>query len=351
MQKNEVKIALQFDLEGEITAVKSYGNGHINNTFLITTDKNKYILQGINPLVFKRPDAIMENIKLLWNSVPDSSIILKLIPTKEGAYSVVADEKVWRVFPFASDYEVFEFVSDAWQPEKAAEAFATFAKTYADVDVSKLQDTIVDFHNGLFRFQQLETAYNQASPERKVKAAELYDFARKHKIIFEQVQHYINTGELPLRVTHNDTKLNNVLIGKGDRNDFRVIDLDTVMQGTLLYDFGDLVRTSASPTGENEPDVSKIHLNFTYFEAVCKGYSKMNDIMTPREREMMLDGAKYMIFIIGVRFLTDYYNNDVYFKISYPDENFIRARNQFVLLRCLEENEMELRAITKKYFK
>lgn len=350
MQKNEVKIAVQFDLDGDITSVAPYGNGHINNTFLITTKNNKYILQGINTSVFKKPQAIIDNIKLLWQTVPDSSIILNLIPTVSGDYSITDGDSVWRVFPFASNYEVFEFVTDPWQAEKAAEAFALFAKTYAGVDTSKLQDTISDFHNGILRFSQLESAYGQATANRIEKAKSLFDFAQSHKHIFESVQRCINSGELPLRVTHNDTKLNNVLIGKGDRNDFRVIDLDTVMQGTLLYDFGDLVRTSASPTSENEPDVSKIRFDKTYFEAICKGYSKLNDIMTPCEKTMMLDGVKYMIFIIGVRFLTDYYNNDIYFKISYPDENFIRARNQFALLERLEDNEQQLRDIAKKYF-
>lgn len=350
MQKNEVKIAMQFDLEGEITSVKPYGNGHINNTFVVDTDKEKYILQGINQKVFKNPQAIIDNIKLLWKTVPDSKIILQLIATKEGKYAVPTKDTLWRVFPFASNFETFEFVSEAWQAEKAAEAFATFNKTYKDVDISQLQDTIANFHNGLLRFQHLEQAHAQADEKRLEKAKDLYEFALNHKCIFDEVQKHIDNGELPLRVTHNDTKLNNVLIGKKDRTDFRVIDLDTVMQGIILYDFGDLVRTSASPTNENEPDVTKIRIDTEYYEAICKGFSKMKDVMTSIEKKMMLDGAKYMIFIIGVRFLTDYYNNDVYFKISYPDENFVRARNQFALLQKIEENEEELREITRKYF-
>lgn len=350
MQPKE--IALQFELEGNITSVKPYGNGHINNTYLISTDEKDYILQGINQKVFKQPQNIIDNIKLLWETAPDSNIILKLVPTKKGryAYAYPTENALWRIFPFAADYEAFEYVSEPWQAEKAGEAFASFIKTYKDIDINRLQDSIPNFHNGLMRFEQLEEAHSKASEERLEKASKLYQFACEHKCIFEKVQELIDKGDLPLRVTHNDTKLNNVLIGKTNRDNYCVIDLDTVMQGTLLFDFGDLVRTSASPTNENEPDETKIHINKEYFEAICKGYSKMKDIMTPLEKEMIVDGAKYMILIIGVRFLTDYYNNDIYFKTSYKEENFIRARNQFILLKKVEEDEAELREIAKKHF-
>ena len=188
-------------------------------------------------------------------------------------------------------------------------------------------------------------------PARKDKAEKLYEFAQKRKVIFDLIQKEVDEKRIPIRVTHNDTKINNVLINKSNPDDFRVIDLDTVMQGILLYDFGDMVRTSVSPTEENEADESKIVFNTEFFEALCKGFSVMNPVMTPSEKKHIVDGAKYMIFIIGIRFLADYFNNDVYFKTSYPEENYIRARNQFVLFQRLEDKEKELRAIAKKYFK
>ncbi|MDO5607947.1 MAG: phosphotransferase [Capnocytophaga sp.] len=350
MLQTAIKIAPLFDVKGDIQSVKPFGNGHINYTFLVTTTESEYVLQGINTAVFKKPYAIISNIELLWETEPSNSIILNMIPLKEGGYATEAESAVWRTVPFAKGYTAFEFVQEAWQAEKAASAYATFIKTFEKIDTSKLLDTIPDFHNGLMRYQHLEEAYAQAKPERKEKADGLYQYAKDHKVIFDSVKKAVEQGDIQIRVTHNDTKINNVLINDQNPDDFKVIDLDTVMQGILLYDFGDMVRTSVSPTNENEPDDSKIVFNVSFFEAICKGFSVMKDVMTETEKKMILDGAKYMIFIIGVRFLTDYFNNDIYFKTHFPEENFIRARNQFVLLQRLEEKETELRAITQKYF-
>ena len=345
------EIANQFVLEGDILSIEPYGNGHINRTYLVKTSANNYILQGINSNVFKAPLAIIANIELLWETQPNNHIILPMMPTQKGGHSVTADEVVWRIFPFAEGYTSYEFIEEPWQAEKAANAYATFMKTFANIDTSRLQATIPNFHNGHLRFQQLEDAHKQATSARKEKAKHLYEFAQEHKVIFDLIQKEVDEKRIPIRITHNDTKINNVLINKANPDDFRVIDLDTVMQGILLYDFGDMVRTSVSPTEENEADDSKIVFNTDFFEALCKGFSVMNPVMTDSEKAHIVDGAKYMIFIIGIRFLADYFNNDIYFKTSYPEENYIRARNQFVLLQRLEDKEAELRTIARKYFK
>lgn len=345
------EIANQFVLEGDILSIEPYGNGHINRTYLVKTSANNYILQGINSNVFKTPLAIIANIELLWETQPNNHIILPMMPTQKGGHSVTADEVVWRIFPFAEGYTSYEFIEEPWQAEKAANAYATFMKTFANIDTSRLQATIPNFHNGHLRFQQLEDAHKQATAARKEKAKHLYEFAQEHKVIFDLIQKEVDEKRIPIRITHNDTKINNVLISKANLDDFRVIDLDTVMQGILLYDFGDMVRTSVSPTEENEADDSKIVFNTDFFEALCKGFSVMTPVMTEAEKAHIVDGAKYMIFIIGIRFLADYFNNDIYFKTSYPEENYIRARNQFVLLQRLEDKEAELRTIARKYFK
>lgn len=344
------EIANQFVLEGDILSIEPYGNGHINRTYLVKTSANNYILQGINSNVFKTPLAIIANIELLWETQPNNHIILPMMPTQKGGHSVTADEVVWRIFPFAEGYTSYEFIEEPWQAEKAANAYATFMKTFANIDTSRLQATIPNFHNGHLRFQQLEDAHKQATAARKEKAKHLYEFAQEHKVIFDLIQKEVDEKRIPIRITHNDTKINNVLISKANPDDFRVIDLDTVMQGILLYDFGDMVRTSVSPTEENEADDSKIVFNTDFFEALCKGFSVMTPVMTEAEKAHIVDGAKYMIFIIGIRFLADYFNNDIYFKTSYPEENYIRARNQFVLLQRLEDKEAELRTIARKYF-
>ena len=344
------EIANLFELKGSLLSVEPYGNGHINRTYVVKTTKTNYILQGINNNVFKNPDSIIKNIELLWETEPNNHIILPMITTKQGNYSVNAENIVWRVFPFAEGFTSYEFIEAPWQAEKAANAFATFMKTFANIDTSRLQATIPNFHNGHLRFQQLEDAYAQATPDRKKKAQKLYEFAQQHKVIFDLIQKEVDEKRIPIRVTHNDTKINNVLINKENPYDFRVIDLDTVMQGILLYDFGDMVRSSVSPTEENEPDDTKIVFNTDFFEALCKGFSVMTPVMTTSEKSHIVDGAKYMIFIIGIRFLADYFNNDIYFKTSYPEENYIRARNQFVLFQRLEDKEAELRTIAAKYF-
>jgi N-acetylhexosamine kinase len=237
-----------------------------------------------------------------------------MMSAKQGGHSVNAEAIVWRVFPFAEGYTSYEFIEAPWQAEKAATAFATFMKTFANIDTSRLQATIPNFHNGHLRFQQLEDAYAQATLDRKKKAQKLYEFAQQHKVIFDLIQK----------------------IGRAVQQECR--------------DFGDMVRTSVSPTEENEPDDTKIVFNTEFFEALCKGFSVMNSVMTASEKAHIVDGAKYMIFIIGIRFLADYFNNDIYFKISYPEENYIRARNQFVLFQRLEDKENELKTIAAKYF-
>jgi len=344
------EIANQFILEGDILSVEPYGNGHINRTYLVKTTETNYILQGINSNVFKTPDCIIKNIELLWETEPNNRVILPMMSAKQGGHSVNAEAMVCGVFPCAEGDTSYEFSEALWQAEKAATAFATFMKTFANIDTSRLQATIPNFHNGHLRFQQLEDAYAQATLDRKKKAQKLYEFAQQHKVIFDLIQKEVDEKRIPIRVTHNDTKINNVLINKENPDDFRVIDLDTVMQGILLYDFGDMVRTSVSPTEENEPDDTKIVFNTEFFEALCKGFSVMNSVMTASEKAHIVDGAKYMIFIIGIRFLADYFNNDIYFKISYPEENYIRARNQFVLFQRLEDKENELKTIAAKYF-
>ena len=278
------EIANQFILEGDILSIEPYGNGHINRTYLVKTSANNYILQGINSNVFKTPLAIIANIELLWETQPNNHIILPMMPTQKGGHSITADEVVWRIFPFAEGYTSYEFIEEPWQAEKAANAYATFMKTFANIDTSRLQATIPNFHNGHLRFQQLEDAHKQATSARKEKAKHLYEFAQEHKVIFDLIQKEVDEKRIPIRITHNDTKINNVLINKANPDDFRVIDLDTVMQGILLYDFGDMVRTSVSPTEENEADDSKIVFNTDFFEALCKGFSVMNPVMTEAEK-------------------------------------------------------------------
>ena len=208
------EIANQFILEGDILSIEPYGNGHINRTYLVKTSANNYILQGINSNVFKTPLAIIANIELLWETQPNNHIILPMMPTQQGGHSVTADEVVWRIFPFAEGYTSYEFIEEPWQAEKAANAYATFMKTFANIDTSRLQATIPNFHNGHLRFQQLEDAHKQATPARKEKAKHLYEFAQEHKVIFDLIQKEVDEKRIPIRITHNDTKINNVLITK-----------------------------------------------------------------------------------------------------------------------------------------
>ncbi len=364
---------LKFDLKpiaeafSDLTFVSSnpYGSGHINDTFLtVLKGENdvevKFIHQRINNNVFKNPEMLMDNIVRVTNhiiaklnarneSVNKNS--LQVVMTKNGKATHIDQEgKFWRCYVFiegASTHDVLETNAQAYE---AAYAFGKFARELEDIKGERLFETIVDFHHTPKRFARLEEAIAKDSHGRVKECKNEIEFALAHKQFCSIVIDGLADGSIPERITHNDTKINNVMLDDVTGKACSVIDLDTVMPGSALYDFGDLIRTSISSAKEDEEDLSKIVAKLDRFESLIEGYLKgAEGCLTSREIELLPLSGRLITFECGTRFLTDYLEGDTYFKVHKPKHNLIRARSQFQLVLDMEKQEEQMIAITKKY--
>ena len=359
------KIVNQFRLpEGQWEA-KSYGNGHINDTLRVTVataegDKH-FILQKVNRYVFKKPEQVMENMekvteylrKVIAREGGDTKRgTLTIVPTKEGkSYTYDDDGELWRMLEFIENTMSKDLPDTPELMELCGKAFGKFQCQLADFPAAVLADTIPDFHNTPARFQQLMDAIERDEMGRAKDVQEEIEFCMLHKNDVGVLLDACYAGELPLRVTHNDTKLNNVLLDAETGEGVCVIDLDTVMPGLAAYDFGDAVRVGASTAAEDEQDLSKVGLNLEMFEAFAKGFfSEAGSTFSKREAALMPMGAMLMTLENGLRFLTDHLNGDKYFKIHRENQNLDRARTQFTLVSCMEEKWGDMMNIIAKLY-
>ena len=354
MSNNKLKdVVKQFELEYK---VDSYGNGHINDTYLI--EPKKYILQRINTSIFTDADRLMENIVLVTDFLKDKIIAeggdperetLSVIKTKDGKnYYRHEDGSCYRVYKFITDSVGIEIAENTDQLYAAAKGFAKFQKRLADFPADKLFETIKDFHNTPKRFENLEKAIKEDKMGRAEGVKAEIEFALAQKDWISAVVDGIADGSIPLRVTHNDTKINNILFDAETMEGMCVIDLDTVMPGSMLYDFGDALRMGASTAAEDETDLSKVNFDLKAFEAFSKGYmEEMKDSLTPREIELLPLSAKLLTYECGIRFLTDYLEGDTYFKIHRPNHNIDRARTQLKLVADMTSKFEEMQNIIK----
>lgn len=343
--------------EGERTAVP-FGNGHINNTFLIRIAgaDTQYILQRINSYVFTRPKDVMENIQhvtaFLRGKIsaeggnPDRETIT-LVPTRSGdACAEDPEGQVWRVMLFVPDTFSPELPDDLNILEECGSAFGRFARLLDDYPASSLHETIHAFHNTPSRLAQLETAAKNDPLGRLKDIPEEIAFARSCAAETRILTDALAAGKLPLRVTHNDTKVNNVLLDRQTQKAVCVIDLDTVMPGLLAYDFGDAVRVGACSAAEDEQNLELIHLELSKYRAFSRGFlSELKGILSPDELLSLEAGARIMTLENGLRFLTDHLNGDVYFRIHRPGQNLDRARAQFALYRDMEKHSEQAKCI------
>ncbi len=338
---------------------KEYGNGHINRTYVV---EPKYILQKINTDIFKDPDGLMENIVSVTEFLKDKIIAeggnplketLTVIPTKDGkSYYKDADGSCYRCYEFILDSLTLETADSANDLYEAAKGFAVFQKRLADFPADKLHETIVDFHNTPVRFKALEDAIKNDSKGRAKDIKEEIDFALAQKEWISCIVDGLADGNIPLRVTHNDTKINNIMFDINTRKAMCVIDLDTVMPGSMLYDFGDALRIGASTGAEDETDLDKIWFNLEYFEAFVKGFSEeLKGNLTKMETELLATSAMLLTYECGIRFLTDYLNGDTYFRIHREHHNLDRCRTQFKLVKDMQDKKTLMEEIVKKYFK
>lgn len=331
------RAAYAFRLDGEPLRCQVFGHGHINYTLKLTTDTGReYILQRINSYVFKDPVRLMENVSavtdFLQSRVDDPRYALHYIPTYDGKY-YHKDEKgeYWRAYDFVGGFclDAPESDEDFYQ---SALAFGRFQTLLSDFPAHTLYETIPEFHNTIDRYAQFKAAVAADPVGRAAGVRQDIEYLLSLEELGGTLQTMRVSGELPLRVTHNDTKLNNVLLDRRTRKSLCVLDLDTVMPGLSLYDFGDSIRFGAATAAEDEQDASKMSLDLHLFEVYTRGYLEAATALTDKEVEMLPMGAIIMTLELATRFLKDYLEGDLYFKTAYPEHNLVRARTQIKLV-------------------
>ncbi|WP_221175646.1 phosphotransferase enzyme family protein [Rufibacter immobilis] len=356
------EVLSHFSLEGCVASVTPYGSGHIHDTYLVKnldSGCSDYVLQRVNHHVFKNVPGLMENIQVVTAhlrrkleesaSAQPEKEVLTLIPTKDGQlFYIDLEGNYWRMYLFLEETTSLDLVSTPQQAYEGGKAFGRFQALLADLPAHQLHDTIPNFHNVVSRLELFKEAKAANSAGRVQETAPEIAFvearAQQMSTIYEMGQR----GELPLRITHNDTKFNNVLLDKAGKAQC-VIDLDTVMPGYVAYDFGDAVRTTVNTASEDEPDLKKIQVNLSLFEGLAKGFlEETSSSLTPHEISSLLHGVLLLPFIMGLRFLTDYLSGDVYYKIHFPAHNLQRARAQFQLVKQLEAQRPVLQQILEE---
>lgn len=336
--------------------INPYGHGHINDTYRLDFDGGKecFILQRINTNVFADPSIIAETHRKVQEAINQAGgglTIPGLIPSAKGRSLCVDKEgEVWRMTVFINDSYTIEVVTDDWQAFEAGNAFGWFAKSCRSLDVADFSEPIRDFHRLSFRLRQLNDAITLNRAGNLDSVAGLVDFFRARESRLCKIEEMVDSGEIPLRIVHNDTKINNLLFS--DQKATTVIDLDTVGPGILYYDYGDALRTTASTAAEDERDLSRVDFDISRFAAFTRGYmDQTRDMLCPVEKEYMHMAPVLMTYIMGIRFLADHLNGGIYYKTSYPEQNADRSRVQKKLIQSMERTESRMKDILKAEFK
>lgn len=359
MKEKILNVCNQFNIDGELVDIKRIVEGHINSAFYTEFDNNgeisKYLVQNVNIHVFKDQDALMGNIISVTDHLKKKIVeaggdpireTLHFIKAKDGSYVYREGENCWRIYVYVDDVRTYNKIDNPETFEKAAKGFGNFQMLLDDFDGSQLKETIPNFHNTPKRIRALEKSADIDINGRVKEVTEEIKFVLDRKEEAGRALKLLDEGKIPLRVTHNDTKINNILFDKATDEALCVIDLDTIMPGLSLYDFGDAIRTGAATAAEDEPDYSLCGINLELFESYVKGYlSTCGHVLTDDEINNLAYGAKLMTFECGVRFLTDYLDGDVYFRIGYKKHNLVRARNQFAMVEEIEKHFDEMNQI------
>ncbi len=357
----------QFQIDGEFLSAQPHGTGHINDTYVAHLLQGgidvPYIFQRINHNVFPNPPLVMENIVRVTRHIRQklearvknreniSRFVLTVIFTHEGfSYYRDPEGNYWRAYIFINRARSYDTLQSVDQVFQVARMFGQFQEMLHDFPEPPLHETIPDFHNGGKRLKDFQEAL-EADPYNRAKmAAPEIDFVMANASLFNVLPDLVEKDKIPMRVAHNDTKINNVLLEDITGEGMCVIDLDTVMPGLSLYDFGDLARTTLSPTEEDEQNLSKISVEIPRFEAISNGFlSSAGKILTQTEWDFLVFSTKMMTQMIGIRFLTDYLLGDIYFKIHRRDHNLDRCRAQFKLVQSIMEHEEEMNAIIERF--
>lgn len=338
------------------------GNGHINSTYLVETDRNCYALQEINTNIFSNVDGLMSNIDKVTEHIKKNAlergedphrVTLNFLPNiKTGKKYALADNHAYRMYEFIDDVFTIETMEDPTNFYSAGLGFGQFACELSNFDAGQLVETIVNFHNTASRYKDFKKAIEFNYNNRLADIADEVAFVRSRKSFMSLFVSKLESGDLPLRVTHNDTKINNILFDKKTGSPAAVIDLDTVMPGTYLYDFGDAIRSGATHAAEDEQDLSKVDFDLELYEQFAKGYLEAcGSSLTPMEIQLLPYSSIMLTLECGMRFLTDHLNGDTYFKVHRENHNLDRARTQFKLVDEMEHHIDDMAAIIKKYTK
>lgn len=358
---NIAELLKAFQFKGSFEKTSQLHDGHINNTYIFDFREesgklNKYLVQELNTFVFKQPEALMENVmgvtKYMHNHVLKNGgdverECLYVIPGISGKpYYIDGENRFWRCYNFISGAHSCQCVENAEVFFNAAKAFGNFQRILADYPIDSLSETIPNFHNTVSRFADFKKAVEDNLSGRASQAEEEINFVLERENDCSVLIDLLNAGKLPLRVTHNDTKLNNVMFDNETNEGICVVDLDTVMPGLSLYDFGDSIRFGANTAAEDEKDVSKVSLSLEYFKAYTLGYlTTAGESLTKEEINQLAFSSKLMTLECGMRFLGDFINGDVYFKTAYPEHNLVRCRTQFALVADIEKKLPEMQKI------
>jgi Ser/Thr protein kinase RdoA (MazF antagonist) len=354
-------VASQFTLWGDFVSAVPYGSGHINDTYAATIMQAgapvRYILQRINRHVFRHPVALMENVERVTAHLREkltaagtagiSRRVLTLIPAHDGqSWHRDAAGNYWRCYFFIERAKTFDLIEKPAQAAAAARAFGEFQQLLADLPAPRLHDTVPGFHHTRNRFNALRRAVEADTCNRALGVRPEIKFAMRHEPMVDLLLNEQSRGALPERVTHNDTKLNNVMLDDATGEGICVIDLDTVMPGLSLHDFGDMCRSACRPTLEDERDLSKVEMRLDMFEALVQGYlASAGAFLTRAEKQHLVHSAFLITFEVGLRFLTDYLEGDLYFKVRRPDHNADRTRVQFKLLESFTRHESAMQSV------
>lgn len=316
-----------------------FGSGHINDTYKVETNNGPVILQKINTDIFKDPDSMMENIRKVTEHLES----IGKITTKVLAY-----KNPWRVMSFIDNAYSVDVIENSNQAYTAGSAFGAFQNYLSNFEANSLVETIPKFHNIVSRLEQLDLAINSDKFNRLKNVEPEINFVNARRNSADKILNLIAEGKIPVRITHNDTKINNVMLDSKTGEAVAVVDLDTVMPGCALYDFGDMVRTATASAEEDEKDLSKVFSKSEYFESLVKGYLSQAKFLNKYEIENLVFSGILITYTIGIRFLTDYLSGDVYFKTSYDDHNLVRAKTQFKMIESIESQREIFENIVKQ---
>jgi Ser/Thr protein kinase RdoA (MazF antagonist) len=365
MKPDYPQILSQFQIEGTLLAINRYGSGHINSTFLVQIEQNngvvqQFILQRINAFVFTEPEKVMANIERITPHLRQKIVqvggnpnreALTFIPTKNGRfYHKTSTGDYWRLELFIDNAKTYQQAPSLSHYYEAAHAYGRFQAMLADFPIDQLHETIPDFHHTGKRLVGLETAVAQDKVHRATSVTPEINFLLERAEMALILTTFQESGQIPLRVTHNDTKLDNVMIDTQTGKGICVIDLDTVMPGIALFDFADAVRSSTNLAAEDEPDTSLVTFDMEIYEQLAHGFlDATRHYLSPLEIDHLAFAACLITYEQAMRFLTDYLNGDIYYQTSHPQQNLHRTRTQIKLLQLMETNQAGMSTIINKY--